>query len=117
MIYLYLCTVVFSSNLVWAEDCKIGNGGKAEKSRSSALLFAHRCFLKDVPIKVPSPVNTIPDTIIPSHIVVPRCSGKTVSDQGTGLSKLFIPFYHYLSGSNTLFFWMTSNLFNQRFST
>ena len=68
--------ILLSSTLAWADDCRIGNGGKAEKSRSSALLFAHRCFLKDVPIKVPSPINTIPDIIIPSHIVVPRCSGK-----------------------------------------
>ena len=63
--------VLFSLTLTSGDDCVIGN----EKSRSSALLFAHRCYLRDVPIKVPSPDNTIPDAILPSHIVVPRCSG------------------------------------------
>ena len=43
---------------------------------TTALLHAHRCMLKDVPVPVPIPVNTIPDLIVPSHIIVPRCSGK-----------------------------------------
>ena len=72
MIYLVLYTSTVYLSVASGDDCRIGN----EKSRSSALLFAHRCFLRDVPVKVPSPVNTIPDTIIPSHVVVPRCSGK-----------------------------------------
>jgi hypothetical protein len=35
-----------------------------------------RCNVKDVAVEVPVPDNTIPDFIIPSHIVVPRCTGK-----------------------------------------
>ena len=34
-----------------------------------------RCNVKDVAVEVPVPDNTIPDLIIPSHIVVPRCTG------------------------------------------
>ena len=43
--------------------------------RSTALLYAHRCNLKDVPIEISAPMNIIPDQILPSHIVVPRCQG------------------------------------------
>ena len=43
---------------------------------TTALLHAHRCMLKDEPVPVPVPLNTIPDLIVPSHIIVPRCSGK-----------------------------------------
>ena len=32
--------------------------------------------MKDVAVEVPVPANTIPDLIIPSHIVVPRCTGR-----------------------------------------
>ena len=62
----------------WNPDCTGKNDSKVGKSRSSALLYAHRCFLRDVPVKVPSPVNTIPDFIIPSHVVVPKCSGNYI---------------------------------------
>ena len=31
---------------------------------------------QDIPIAIPAPINTIPDQILPSHIVVPRCSGE-----------------------------------------
>ena len=57
--------------------CDGKNDARVKKGKSSALLYAHRCFLKDVPIKVPSPMNTIPDSIVPSHLVVPRCSGNS----------------------------------------
>ena len=46
---------------------------------TTALLHAHRCMLKDEPVPVPVPLNTIPDMIVPSHIIVPRCSGETES--------------------------------------
>ena len=48
----------------------------AHQDRSAALLFAHRCYMKDVPIPIPVPLNTIPDIIVPSHVVVQRCKGK-----------------------------------------
>ena len=47
--------------------------------RSTALLYAHRCNVRDVPVPVPVPFNIIPDLILPSHIVVPRCQGKISS--------------------------------------
>ena len=53
-----------SFDCIWLQDLK-----------SSALLYAHRCFLRDVALAVPSPTNTIPDLVLPSHIVVPRCAG------------------------------------------
>ena len=75
----------------WQSDC---SSGKSNDLKTSALLYAHRCYLKvrpggvlivfhdncvqDVPIEIPAPVNTIPDQILPSHIVVQRCSGQTV---------------------------------------
>ena len=34
--------------------------------------------MKDVAVEVPVPENVIPDLIIPSHIVVPRCTGVTM---------------------------------------
>ena len=57
----------------WYEDCTMD---QAQDRRTSALLYAHRCYVRDVPIPVPAPDNVIPDLIIPSHIVVPRCQGK-----------------------------------------
>ena len=57
----------------WYNDCSVG---KSQDLRSSALLYAHRCYLKDVPIAVPAPDNVIPEQILPSHIVVPRCQGR-----------------------------------------
>ena len=47
---------------------------------TTALLHAHRCMLKDEPVPVPVPLNTIPDMIVPSHIIVPRCSGETQAE-------------------------------------
>ena len=55
---------LLSFDCIWQQDLK-----------SSALLYAHRCFLRDVALAVPSPTNTIPDLVLPSHIVVPRCAG------------------------------------------
>ena len=53
--------------------------------RSTALLYAHRCNVRDVPIPVPVPANVIPDLIIPSHIVIPRCQGEiSVMWRGNG---------------------------------
>ena len=68
--------VMIACTNAWDMACDTEADLKTLKSRSSALLYAHRCYLRDIPIKVPSPINTIPDMVIPSHIVVPRCSGK-----------------------------------------
>ena len=74
---------------------------------TTALLHAHRCMLKvfifipsliflfvtwffllqDEPVPVPIPLNTIPDLIVPSHIIVPRCSGESRPDQSSLMMK------------------------------
>ena len=41
-------------------------------------ILPSRCMVKDVAVEVPVPENTIPDLIIPSHIVVPRCTGRWI---------------------------------------
>jgi len=53
---------------------------------SVALLHAHRCMVKDVAVQVPIPDNTIPDLIIPTHIVVPRCTGLCLTSIGSSCS-------------------------------
>ena len=53
----------------------------AAEARQTALLYAHRCNLRDVAVAVAGaapglgPANVIPDLVLPSHIVVPRCQG------------------------------------------
>ena len=77
-IVTYLVTILMSVVCLDAWNvikCDGKNDARVKKGKSSALLYAHRCFLKDVPVKVPSPMHTIPDSIVPSHVVVPRCSG------------------------------------------
>ena len=60
----------------WNINCNTGQNSKSQQDRDSALLYAHRCNLKDVPIPIPVHLNTIPDSIVPSHVVGPRCRGK-----------------------------------------
>ena len=72
---LLLCLLLGCRGQAWNTDCQVG---RSQDRRSSALLYAHRCNLKDVPIAVPPPDNVIPDLILPSHIVVPRCQGGDV---------------------------------------
>ena len=74
MILLLYLVVAGTRSQSWYNDCSVG---RTQDMRSSALLYAHRCYLRDVPIAVPTPDNVIPDQILPSHIVVPRCQGKT----------------------------------------
>ena len=75
-IKLVLSLISFLGTTAWNFDCEGQKDAKVQQRQSSALLYAHRCFLKDVPISIPAPLNTIPDIIVPSHVVVPRCSGK-----------------------------------------
>ena len=51
--------------------------------------------LQDVPIEIPAPVNTIPDQILPSHIVVQRCSGQTSDFRPELLKRLVYITPHY----------------------
>ena len=66
------CVQVRAGSLSWYSDCSTAR----DDMRSAALLYAHRCNLRDVPVQVPAPINIIPDLILPSHVVVPRCQGK-----------------------------------------
>ena len=35
-----------------------------------------RCMIRDVAVKVPEPEDFIAESVFPSHIIVPRCSGE-----------------------------------------
>jgi len=67
----------------WTPKCDGTSEPKDLHGRSYALLHAHRCFLKDVPVLVSSPLNSIPDFVIPSHVVVPRCQGLCLGSLGS----------------------------------
>ena len=73
--YLLIIIISFMCLNALNLKCDGKNDARVKKGKSSALLYAHRCFLKDLPIKVPFPLNSIHDSIVPSHVVVPRCSG------------------------------------------
>jgi len=48
----------------------------------SAQLAAHRCMIRDVAVKVPEPEDFIAESVFPSHIIVPRCSGLCLDQLG-----------------------------------
>jgi len=48
----------------------------------TAQLAAHRCMIRDVAVKVPDPEDFIAESIFPSHIIVPRCSGVCLDKVG-----------------------------------
>ena len=70
----------------------------AAEARQTALLYAHRCNLRDVAVAVAGaapglgPANVIPDLVLPSHIVVPRCQGGVL----TWHSLLFVMFNMFI---------------------
>ena len=43
---------------------------------SMAKLDAHRCLMRDIVIEVPVPDTLIATYVHPSHVVVPRCTGR-----------------------------------------
>ena len=53
--------IIFSSITIW--------------KGSDYLQSLAQYSFQDIPIAIPAPLNTIPDQILPSHIVVPRCHG------------------------------------------
>jgi len=87
---LFLSFLVFptggSSSLVAVAGCDGRSDKKELQDMTTALLHAHRCMLKDEPGAVPVPLNTIPDLIVPSHIIVPRCSGLCLNSLGSSCS-------------------------------
>jgi len=55
---------------------------KTLKEIEDAQLAAHRCMIRDMPVKVPEPDDFIAEFIFPSHIVVPRCLGVCLEKSG-----------------------------------
>jgi len=83
---VFLSFLVFKSggsSVVAVAGCDGRSDKKELQDMTTALLHAHRCMLKDVPVPVPIPMNTIPDLIVPSHIIVPRCSGLCLNSLGS----------------------------------
>jgi len=72
-----------ASSVVAIAACDGRSDKKELQDMTTALLHAHRCMLKDVPVAVPLPANTIPDLIVPSHIIVQRCSGLCLNSLGS----------------------------------
>merc|ERR1712165_556520 len=75
-----------SSSMVAIAACNGRSDKKELQDMTTALLHAHRCMLKDEPVPVPIPLNTIPDLIVPSHIIVPRRSGLCLNSLGSSCS-------------------------------
>ena len=59
------------------EECKVKNL-KQQQRMTMAKLDAHRCLIRDTVIAVPVPDTIIANFVHPSHVVVPRCTGKNV---------------------------------------
>lgn len=57
------------------EECRVKNL-KQQQKMSMAKLDAHRCLIRDMVVQVPVPDTLIATYVHPSHVVVPRCTGK-----------------------------------------
>ena len=57
------------------EECKVKNL-KQQQRMTMAKLDAHRCLIRDTVVTVPVPDTIISNFVHPSHVVVPRCTGK-----------------------------------------
>ena len=57
------------------EECKVKNL-KQQQRMTMAKLDAHRCLIRDTVVSVPVPDTIIANFVHPSHVVVPRCTGK-----------------------------------------
>ena len=64
-----------SENNYRPEECRVKNL-KQQQKMTMAKLDAHRCLIRDVVVQVPVPDTLIATYVHPSHIVVPRCTGK-----------------------------------------
>ena len=56
-------------------ECKVKNL-KQQQRMTMAKLDAHRCLIRDTVVPVPVPDTIIANFVHPSHVVVPRCTGK-----------------------------------------
>jgi hypothetical protein len=57
------------------EECKVKNL-KQHQRMAMAKLDAHRCLIRDTVVALKAPDDVIVEFITPSHVVVPRCTGK-----------------------------------------
>ena len=58
------------------EECKEKKSLKQEQEMVRAKLRAHRCLVRDTAVGIPSPKDAIVEYVLPSHVVVARCTGK-----------------------------------------
>ena len=58
-------------------ECKVKNL-KQQQRMTMAKLDAHRCLIRDTVVPVPVPDTIIANFVHPSHVVVPRCTGKII---------------------------------------
>lgn len=56
-------------------ECRVKNM-KQDQRMSRAKLAAHRCLVRDTVVEVPLPKDLIVNYVHPSHVVIPRCTGK-----------------------------------------
>ena len=58
------------------EQCKSKKGLKQQQAMVRAQLGAHRCMLRDTVVEIPEPDDAIVAYVLPSHVVVSRCTGE-----------------------------------------
>ena len=51
---------------------------KQQERMTMAKLDAHRCLVRDTVVAVPPPETLIAQFVHPSHVVVQRCTGRTL---------------------------------------
>ena len=82
---IFLSTLPFPLFLLNITDrgVNIFNNSKPINPAILKFIMIHypwpRCMIRDVAVKVPEPEDFIAEAVFPSHIVVPRCSGRLFS--------------------------------------
>ncbi len=57
------------------EECRVKNL-RQQQRMAVAKLDAHRCLVRDTVVALAPPDDVIAEFVTPSHVVVPRCTGK-----------------------------------------
>ena len=90
------------------EECKVKNL-KQQQRMTMAKLDAHRCLIRDTVVTVPVPDTIIANFVHPSHVVVPRCTGKTklilncyVSEDDIGIGTIILSYLFWIPVANIL---------------
>ena len=63
------------------QECKAKNL-KQQQKMFAAKLEAHRCLVRDTVVELPIPDDVIATFVMPSHVVVPRCTGENPLSHG-----------------------------------